>query len=120
MDTATVHARQSWLRLCFFVFETGLLTTFLMNEVLPRWYRAERLGIRGRGGARLFWSHLFNRIYHLDGPRPQPVYSVVYWVSLAAVAVVGVGLWRRERALALFGLVTGLASCWFTLYTSKF
>jgi hypothetical protein len=118
----TDEGRQDWARFWFFVFETALLAAFFFNEVLPRWYVRERLGRGGIRPSAMFWSHLFNSLYHLDGPKPHPIYAIVYWVSLAGLlAVCGCFCWRRrDGTLVWAALISAVVTCGYILVAPRF
>jgi hypothetical protein len=120
MDTSTKDTRPDWLRFWFFIFETALLAAFFFNEVLPRWYVAERLGRGGNRWSARFWSGLFDSIYHLDGPKPHTIYAVIYWISLAGLLMVCFGLRRGDPSRALIGWVTAFISFCYILLAPKF
>ena len=112
-DALRDKARQGWGRFWFLVCEAALLGAFFINEVLPRWYVRERLGRGGIRPSAMFWSHLFDHIYHLDGPKPHLIYAIIYWVALAGLLAVCVWFcWRRrEDSLVKFGLVSAVVTC---------
>jgi hypothetical protein len=115
MEPDAPEIRSRWRRTCFFIFEPALLVTLLYNKIIPLWYWHVRLGRSGRGRPSRFWSQLFERIYHLDAPRPNPVFGVIFWVAMAGVVIVCLTLPRRDRSLALAGLITVVIAIGFCL-----